>query len=93
MTIEDRFKAWDAANPDFYHLFCKFANDLLATGRTQIGARVIVERIRWESMFMPAAKSGGFKINDHYTPHFARKFMDDHPLVGPVFSSRTLRTP
>jgi hypothetical protein len=84
-----RYLAWDAENPDFYSLFERFALELARAGKTALGARLVGERIRWETTLQTAGDE--FKINDHFHPIYARRFMDDYPEFDGLFRTREVR--
>ena len=54
------FLARHDAAPAVFEAFARFARQALAAGRTRIGAKMIAERIRWESF---VAGAGDYKIN------------------------------
>jgi len=81
-----RFEEYHAENPHVYEAFKKFTLELVNAGRTRIGARMIVERLRWESMIR--STTGSYKLNDHYTPFFVRLFVKEFPQHEGLFSLR-----
>ena len=83
------YKRWDDLNPHFYPLFSRFTLQLANRGHRNIGARLVIERIRWESMIRTSGDP--WKLNDHYTPIYARRFMRDHPRLDGLFRLRGLR--
>jgi hypothetical protein len=83
---ETRFAEYHEANPEVYEWFKKFAFEKIRRGATHIGAKAIFERIRWES---PVNAAGDpFKINNIFTPYFARKFMQDFQQHAGIFETR-----
>lgn len=87
--MKDRFEAFDAAHPEVWVMFKRFTFDRIERGHQHYGANAIVERIRWE------AAGGGdtvleFKINDHYPPHYARKFHLAFPYHAGFFRTRVM---
>lgn len=88
--LQERFEEFDAAHPDVYDLFCRFARELAVAGRRRFGAKAIMERVRWHY----ATSSGGggeFKVNNSFTSRYVRKFLKDHPDFGGFFETRRLR--
>jgi len=79
------FDQFDRENPDVYRMFCRFTLQLIAAGHKRLSSKLIVERIRWETMLQGGTT---FKINNNFTPHFARKFMSDFPNHEGVFETR-----
>jgi hypothetical protein len=85
-TIQQAFERFDRENPAFYRMFCRFTLQLLAAGHNRLSSKLIVERIRWETML--ASNDNDFKVNNNFTPYFARKFMSDFPNHEGVFETR-----
>jgi len=70
----------------------RFAREYRDSGWSRCGTNMIVNRIRWETAVNPHY-AGGFKINDHFAPHLARKLMDEDPTFEGFFETRRLRKP
>lgn len=88
--VLDKYKVWDAANPEFYPMFVKFAQVLAQRGYRRLSAALIFERIRWERMTSTLV-SADFAINDNFRAVYARRFMDDHPQYGDLFQLKSAR--
>ena len=88
-----RFERWlefHRANPSVYELFRSFAMQAVNAGMRRLGARVIWERIRWY-VHIETNTADEFKLNDHYTPYYARLLMLREPQLAGVFSRRDAR--
>lgn len=86
------YLAWDADNPHFYPLFVRFAKQLADRGHRNLSSKLLFERIRWESLVRFKAGEGeDWKLNNNYTPIYARRFMAEHPRYGDLFRLRELR--
>lgn len=83
---ETRWREFHESNPHVYEMFSRFAMELVAAGRKRIGARLVWERMRWETMIVTTDAEP--KLNDHWPPFYARLFMKDHPELGQVFETR-----
>lgn len=83
------YQKWDAANPHFYPLFVRFALQLAERGYRNLSSKLIFERIRWESMIRTTGEE--WKLNNNYTPIYARRFMRDHHNLDGLFRLRELR--
>ncbi len=98
-TVEDKFKAFDAANPHVYLLFKQFALEALRSGVRKLSSKLIIERIRWEAAITTtgagwSTTSGKpFLIDNRFTPWYARKFIRDFPRAASMFELREIRTP
>lgn len=78
-TIVDRFATFHKNNPRVYLLFCKFCKQLLDEYEfKRIGARMVMERVRWEC-FTSGRDERGYKINNYFIAHYARKFLSENP--------------
>lgn len=67
-------------NPGIYKAFRDFSLEAARKGRTRLSARLVLERIRWETMLYENGHE--FKINNNVAPGLARKFMEDYQMVG-----------
>lgn len=92
LSIQERFEEFDAAHPDVYVLFRRFALELIAVGRRRIGAKLLIERIRWHYV-TSSAGSGEFKINNVFSSRYARKLIAERPEFADVFEVRQLQAP
>ena len=88
--LEQAFLAYHEAHPTVYARFEALALEAARAGRERFSARVIFGRIRWDQA-LDADDGSGFKLNDHYSPYYARLFMRDHPEFGEFFETRKVR--
>jgi hypothetical protein len=77
--------------PQVYLLFEKFAFQLIAAGHTKLGAKMILERIRWEISIGGVKDDDGFKINNNYTAYYSRQFVKNNPAYEDYFEFRVIR--
>lgn len=89
MITEQEIIKYDRENPMVWEMFKKFALELIERGYERIGAKMIFERIRWETT---VAGNDQFKINNNYTPYYARKFEQVYPQHSEVFSKRAAKS-
>jgi hypothetical protein len=81
------FERFHAENPHVYRLFEQFA--IQAAGRRpRFSARTILHRIRWYTS-VETDDPTGLKINDHWSPFYARLFEAAHPHHAGFFEKRT----
>lgn len=89
-SVYVRFTKFHTQYPKVYELFKAFALDLIRKGHTRIGARMIIERIRWE--FATGSKDDmGFKINNDFICHYARLFINEHKEYAEYFDTRQIK--
>ena len=88
--LEREFVAFDADNPRVWELFVRFAREALAARRERFSADAILHRIRWFSNVETTADTG-FKVNDHFSAFYARKFVRMFPEHSSFFELRERR--
>lgn len=79
------FEEYDRQNPQVYAMFKRFAFEAIRAGRTRMGAKMIAERIRWETV---VSGNDGFKINNNIVAGLARRFAQDYPQYADRFETR-----
>lgn len=72
-------------NPELYEQFKKFTFQAIHAGRDRIGAMLIIQRIRWDTML---SGNNSYKINNNFGPYMARKFMEEYPAHAGIFTTR-----
>jgi len=87
MISQERFDQYDRANPGIYELFKRFTFRMIRAGRPHYSARAIIHRIRWHTD-LRAQGDDGFKINNDYSPFYARKFEREFPAHEGFFEKR-----
>ena len=97
-TIRDKFIAFHKANPEIYDLFERFTLEALDSGMKRVGAKFVFERIRWE--IYVSTKGAGYvvaskrllKLNNNFTPWYARLFMAKHRHHVGAFELRVTKS-
>lgn len=84
--LEQRFREFHASNPRVYELFVKFTLQVVRAGRKRYGAFAILNRIRWHVEI--ETRGDEFKVNNNWSPFYARLFMQDHPQHDGFFETR-----
>ena len=90
-TIRARFLRFHDSNPEVYRELVAMARELKASGHDRIGVRMLWEALRWRRMIRTSDPSG-YKLNDHYPAHYARRIMDHEPDLDEIFATRQIRT-
>jgi hypothetical protein len=90
-TIDERFRAFDRANPHVYPTLVRLAREMMAAGHRRVGIGHLWEVMRWELHTKTARAEGDFKLNDHYRSRYARRIVEEHPDLAPMFELRRLR--
>lgn len=84
------FRRFDRANPEIWRLFKRFTFDKIRDGFRHYGARDVIHRIRWETAVVEKSDSG-LKINNDWSPYYARKFHETFPHYDGFFRLRGSR--
>ena len=82
---DSRFQEYHAQNPAVYEWFKKFTFEAINAGRTRLGAKMVAERLRWQST---VSGNDGWKINNSHVAGYARLFARDFPEHQNLFSTR-----
>jgi len=87
--IFKRFVQFHKANPNFWYLFCRFA-DGMRQSKPHYSARAIFQRARWEMDSITVnTDDNSLKLNDHYSPYYARMYLAIRPQAKGFFELRT----
>lgn len=87
----NKFLKFHGDFPKVYELFEKFTLQLIYKGHTKLGAKMIIERIRWEMATDNSKDDKGFKINNNYTCYYSRLFGQKHPQYAKFFEYREVK--
>ncbi len=74
----EKFNIFHRENPQVYEYFVTFAMTLINRGYKRISGRLIIERVRYETM-TETVSNDGFKINNDHIAHYARLFIRQYP--------------
>lgn len=80
------FCSYHDANPNVYIAFRDMTRATIAKGFKHYSAKGIFELIRWHTG--TAAYKDCFKVNNNYTPFYARKFEAEFPQHKDFFRKR-----
>ncbi len=87
ITIAERFEWFHRQHPEVYEMYRRFAYQLLRAGCKRGSTQQILGRIRWETALNPG-HDGGFKVNEVYKKHYAKKLVDEDPAFAEFFEFR-----
>jgi len=90
-TVRERFLEFHAENPHVYKALLRFALEAYAAGRGRFSMRAIFHRARWYTRI--ETTDPDWKINDRWSPHYARMMMEAVPELEGFFELRELRAP
>jgi len=83
------FMRFHKSHPEVYDFFCNAAVQARMKGYSKIGARLLIERVRWECYI--ERKRENYKINNNNFPFYARIFVLNHPEYDGFFEFRKLK--
>ncbi|BDY33199.1 hypothetical protein [Mycolicibacterium mageritense] len=88
ITTAERFERFHDENPIVYLVLVRLAREWVQrTGRHKVGLAALRERARWEIAM--ATNDPDFKLNNNYTPFYARLIMARCPDLADIFDLRT----
>lgn len=73
-------------NPELYDAFKRFTFEAIQSGFRNFGARMIIEKIRWETGVV--ARDSNFKIDNGIGAFYSRLFMAEFPHFREYFRTR-----
>lgn len=79
------FIDFDVTHPKVYKMFSFFTTQALNANYKQFGAKMVMERIRWETYI---SKDGQLRFANQYTAFYARKFEFFNPQFKGIFRMR-----
>lgn len=86
-TIAERFEVFERENPHVYRTLVRLAREWVEqTGRRKIGTKALFEVARWQLAI--ATSDPDFRLNNSYTPYFARLIMRREPDLDGIFDLR-----
>jgi len=85
--LREKAVEFNSEHPIVWELFCKFTFQRIYKGFENYSARGIFHRIRWETEQAVTADDD-FKLNDHLSPFYARRFMKMYPEHDGFFRTR-----
>lgn len=83
------FEEFHNANPDVFRMFTNYAFDAIRLNRKNFGAAMIIQRIRWYCMVETTGSE--FKVNNNYSPYYARLFELKFPHYKGFFKTRAIK--
>jgi hypothetical protein len=90
LTLEQRFEAFDAANPHVLEEMLRLARAELRAGETRIGVKALWELLREA---IRVRKLGNWKLNNSFTALYARRLIELEPALAGVIETRRRKSP
>jgi hypothetical protein len=89
LSIEERFRLFDQANPHVYQVLEQMALDLAARGHQRIGVKMLWETLRYRYA-MQTSGDEDYRLDNNYTSRFARK-LAQNPMLAERIEMRQLK--
>ena len=71
--LTESFLKFNDEHPEVLTAFCRFTLQLIRAGREHGGAKMVMERVRWDSA-LGSREPDTFKVNNNFTAFYARAF-------------------
>ena len=81
-------QAFHNKHPEVWDMFVRFTKDRIQRGFSHYSSDAIFHRIRWETARPDYDKNRDFKLNDHHTAFYGRRFMRMFPEHEGFFRTR-----
>lgn len=91
LSIQEAFEAFHAANPWVLDELVAMAREYRDRGWRRIGAKALVEWLRYRAVSATVDPTCDYKINNNYTSRYARLIVARHPDLADMFCTRQLR--
>jgi len=93
-SIQERFLAYHAANPEVYDAIVNIARRIKERGLKKVGIGLIWERLRWLSYMKidDQQEAEKYRFPNDYRSRYARMVMEREADLRDLFNTRTLRT-
>ena len=85
-SIDDRWRAFHAANPHVYRAIVSVARDLKHKGWRRAGMKQIFEHLRWK--YAIATKGDQWRLNNDFTSIYSSQVMTREPDLAGFFEIR-----
>ncbi len=84
-TIEERWQAFDAANPHVFRRLLELARARLDRGERYISVKALYEELR---VSLSTKKEAGYRLNNDFTAIAARRLLEVEPRLVGVIETR-----
>jgi hypothetical protein len=92
-TIEERFRAFHAANPAIYKCILQLIKERFLRGSLRQGMKAMWEQLRWRIATGNVQLASGFNFNNDFTSRYARLVVAEFPAYRGLFELRKLSAP
>tara|TARA_R100001086_G_C11727699_1_gene228762 strand:+ start:313 stop:678 length:366 start_codon:yes stop_codon:yes gene_type:complete len=86
--MREQVQRFHDEHPEVWDLFVRFTLEKINREFSHYSARGIFHRIRWETDDPSYEKGLEFKLNDHHSPFYARRFHKMYPKHEGFFRTR-----
>lgn len=86
-SLAERFEHFHATNPHVFAELRALALRAKASGIERWSVDALFHVLRWERA-IATRSDDGFRLNNNYTSHYARRLMDEVPELAGFFNTR-----
>ena len=91
-SLLDRFHKFHAENPHVYQTLVTMCRQYKANEhKDKLGARMLIEAVRWDYRMKTKRDEDQPKINNDYSALYARMIMDRNPDLRGIFNIREMK--
>ena len=92
-TIEEKFRAFHAANPFVYTSLIKLTKERFFRGTERHGMKALFEQLRWRIATAGVRLAEGYRFDNNFTSRYVRMLVAEYPAYRGLFELRHLRAP
>lgn len=89
-TIQERFEAFHAANPQVYEALVGLVMEMRQRGVKKYGMKGLFEILRWR--YVMQTQGDEYRLNNIYTSRYCRKMITEYPELEGFFELRELKS-
>ncbi len=87
---QNKFEQYNKEHPEIWEEFERLANRLWDNGTRHYGSKSILEVLRYHTS-VDSRPDSQFKINNNYSPYYAKMYKDKYPERKGFFENRERR--
>lgn len=88
LTLQQRFEAFDAANPHVFVALEALAQDWFDAGHSSLGISMLFETLRWQAGIQ--TRGDAYRLNNDFRSRYARRLIEAHPSWDGAIRTRAL---
>lgn len=89
LTLQQRFEAFDAANPHVMVALESLARDWFNAGHSCLGISMLFETLRWQAGIQ--TRGDAYRLNNDFRSRYARRLIEANPEWTDRIKTRVLK--